>query len=257
MEGDYMPKAPAKPILKLRKSSTGTKHTVNEKRTIFDKKWERTRLNPKTPEAKEWSKAQLEKLRKIGKENEKVRKSQQGVLEEYYKKSKSPVYNREPVYKPRGVFVNVPIAEIRLDPKTGTMVFTQDYQGRPKKYRITREELLTNNYYQEVGLFNSLLESRKYSFEESSASVKKRIETKKQKIIDVARFLKIDYLKNAGVTLDSLITAKFTLPEIIRFGGYSPAELHSFGITDAQIQTAREYNVKNTSKFDKNDGDFV
>ena len=253
-----MPKAPAKkPVLKLRKSPTGTKHTVNEKRTIFDKKWERTRLNPKTPEAKEWTPKQLEKLKKIGKENAKVRKSQPGVLDEYYKKSKSPVYNREPVYKPRGIFLNIPIAEIRLDPKIGTMVFTKEYQGKPKQYRITRKELLKNDYYKEVGLFNSLLESRKYSSGESSASTTKRIETKKQKIIDVARFLKIDYLKNAGITLDSLITAKFTLPEIIQYGGYSPAELHSFEITDAQIQRAREYNVKNKSKFDKNYGDFM
>lgn len=163
-----MRKAPAPPkpkrsVLKLRKSPTGTKHTTRR------------------VSAKELTPKQLEKLRKVGRENVRVRRSQTGVLDDYYKKSRSPVYNREPVHKPRGVFYNVPISEIRLDPKIGTMVFTQEYQGKPKQYRITRNELLKNDYYKEVGLFNSLLDSRKYSSGESSASVNKRIYTQKSK----------------------------------------------------------------------------
>lgn len=252
-----MPAKAPKPILKLRKSPTGTKHTINRKsvKPLIGEGYY-LELNKGTPKAKEWTPKQLEKLKKIGKENAKVRQSQKGVLDEYYKK-KANTFNREPVYKPRGLFVNVPVSEIRLDPKIGMMVFTGDYQGKPRQYRISRKELLTNDYYKEVGLLNSLLKSRKFSFEESSASVKKRTETKKQKVIDVIRFLKIKNLKSAGISLDSLISARFNLPEILKYGGYSPSELNFYGITEAQIKRAQEYNVKNVSKFDKNFKDFM
>lgn len=243
-----MPNAPAKkPNLKLRKSSTGTKHTVNERKPLLGKGY-RIILNSKTPKKGEWTPKQLERLKKIGKENAKVRKSQQGVLEEYYKKSKSPVYNREPVYKPRGVFVNVPISEIRLDSKIGIIIFKQNLGPGYKTHRITRAELLKDGYYKEANIFNDLLESRKYSSEETTTSVKKRIETKKQKIIDVARFLDLHYLKNAGISIDRLITAKFTLPEILQYGGYSQAELETH-FNREKIKEAQKYNSKKTHKF--------
>ena len=186
---------PAKPILKLRKSPTGTKHTINEKhvKPLIGERYF-LELNARTPKKGEWTPKQLERLKKIGKENAKVRKSQQGVLDEYYKKSKSPIYNREPVYKPRGLFVNVPISEIRLDPKIGIMVFTQEYQGRPRQYRITRKELLTNDYYKELYLFKNLLESRKYSSEETTTSEKKN-RNKKTKSNRYVKIFKTGHIK--------------------------------------------------------------
>ena len=244
--------AKAPPVLKFRKSPTGTKHTINRRsvKPIIGEGYY-LELNKGTPKAKEWTPKQLEKLKKIGKENARIRKSQNLVIERR-KYSTNP---GKITYKNERVFHNLPVSEIRLDSKIGMMVFTGDYQGRPKQYRITRKELLTNDYYKEVGLFNNLLESRKYSFEESSASVKKRIETKKQKVIDVVRFLKIKNLKSAGITIESLIDAKFTLPEIILYGGYSPIEISKFSTTE-EINNAHKYNYNNKSKFDRNKDNF-
>jgi len=231
------PQPKPKGVLRLEKTPTGTKQVATT--------WKGGILLP--PEARisqnlrnvRWSKAQLEKLRKIGKENAKIVKSQEYLL-------KNPkIYNGR---KPNQPFFNTPVAEIGIDHKNGLLVFTKGDGSIARKVRVTRADLLKGDYYKESGLFNDLLDSRKLTQRPSNASVSTWKTTKKRKVVELMRFLKLNGLKEAGI---SLSTAKehFTLPEIIKIGRYPEVEI-SKHYSLQEINEAKKFlaNTKNSLK---------
>lgn len=243
-----MPAKAPRPVLKFKKSPIGTKQAVNRisKKPLIGERYY-LEINSRTPKAGEWSATQKAKLKKLAQENARVIKGQKYALEDYKLEVREQRRRGVPGYdiranRPQGLFVNVPLAEIKIDPKLGQMVFTRDYIGKPRQFRITRADLLERDYYKEIGLFNNLLESRKLVSGETNASVKKWRAVKKQKVIAMVDFLKLSNLKGAGINLN-IAKQHFTLPEILRHGGYKTPELLEH-FSREQIQKAEIFNVK-------------
>ena len=232
-----------KPILKFGKSPTGTKHTVNIKKSLLEPRYSRTILNKSTPKATDWSKSQLKKLRKVANENAKIVKEQKYVLQEY----KTGRID----YRPRDIFVNLPLplAEIKVNNKLGTMIFTANNLGKPKTYRITRADLLQNNYYKEIELFNNILNSEKLVSGETRANLKTLQDVKKRKILEVLKFLKLNNFRTAGITIN-MLKGHFSLPEIMHYGNYGRTELEKY-YTQKEINEASNYlrEKRNISKI--------
>ncbi|HOW29468.1 MAG TPA: hypothetical protein PK685_02225 [archaeon] len=237
------PQPKPKGVLKIQKTASGTKQVATTwKGGLLLKSYERHSQDLNNVR---WTPAQLEKLKKIGKENAKIVKAQEYLLKDHKINNTS---------KPRQPFFNAPVAEIGIDHKNGNIVFTTGEGPIAKKVRITRVDLLKGDYYKESGLFNDLLDSRRLTLRESDASVNTWRITKKRKVVDLMRFLKLNSLQEAGIHL-SIAKKHFTLPEILQIGRYPEAEIRQY-YTPEQILDAKTFlkNTKNSLKVFKSLG---
>jgi len=219
-----------KGILKLEKTPTGTKQVATS--------WKGGFLTPQDARITQklnnvtWTRRQLEKLKRIGKANAEVVKSQNYLLKEH------KILGRE---KPRNPFENTPVTEIAIDHKNGNLVFTQGVGADARRTRVTRMDLLQNEYYKETGLFDNVLNSRRLTTKYSRASLEYWKTTKKRKVVELMKFLKKSNL-NEVVSLNNA-KEYFTLPEILVIGKYAKTEI---------VQHYNPQEIANATRFLEN-----
>ena len=115
--------------------------------------------------------------------------------------------------------------------------------------RITRHDLLDNNYYLQSGLISDILESRNIP-NSMVYDMRKSSDLKKQKVIELVKFLGFKNLKDSGISLDTLKRCNFTLPEIVIYGSYSPKDLTRL-YSEKEIRDAFSLAYKNSKQISK------